>query len=226
MSYNFLFKYIIIGDTAVGKSCLLLQFSDKRFKKTHDLTIGVEFGSRVVSVNEKTVKIQIWDTAGQESFRSITRAYYRGTAGALIVYDITRRDTFEHVLKWLEEFRENSSPEVVCMLIGNKTDLESKRQVATEEGERLAREHGMLFIETSAKVNVNVHEAFLNTAHLIYDKALKGDYGELRDGHNGVKVVDYMNDPELKALFFGKGYGGREIHIEKDMRPRLGCCYN
>merc|ERR1711887_520527 len=91
MSYAYLFKYIIIGDTGVGKSCLLLQFTDKRFQPVHDLTIGVEFGARMITIDNKQIKLQIWDTAGQESFRSITRSYYRGAAGALLVYDITRR---------------------------------------------------------------------------------------------------------------------------------------
>ena len=97
MSYSYLFKYIIIGDTGVGKSCLLLQFTDKRFRHDHDLTIGVEFGSRMIHLDDKDIKLQIWDTAGQESFRSITRSYYRGAACALLVYDITRRDTFTHL---------------------------------------------------------------------------------------------------------------------------------
>ena len=97
MSYSYLFKYIIIGDTGVGKSCLLLQFTDKRFRNDHDITIGVEFGSRMIQLDNKEIKLQIWDTAGQESFRSITRSYYRGAAGALLVYDITRRDTFSHL---------------------------------------------------------------------------------------------------------------------------------
>ena len=105
MSYAYLFKYIIIGDTGVGKSCLLLQFTDKRFRQQHDLTIGVEFGARNIQIAQKNIKLQIWDTAGQESFKSITRSYYRGAAGALLCYDITRRDTFNHLTRWLEEVR-------------------------------------------------------------------------------------------------------------------------
>ena len=97
-----------MGDSSVGKSCLLLQFTDKRFKATHDLTIGVEFGSRTVSAKDQFIKLQIWDTAGQESFRSITRSYYRGSIGALLVYDITRRDSFDNLVRWLEEMRENA----------------------------------------------------------------------------------------------------------------------
>ena len=157
MSYAYLFKYIIIGDTGVGqcacdeqaelariqpllillpaagaycasvclllcagKSCLLLQFTDKRFQPVHDLTIGVEFGARMVTIDQRQIKLQIWDTAGQESFRSITRSYYRGAAGALLVYDITRRETFNHLTRWLEEARQNANQSMVIMLIGNK----------------------------------------------------------------------------------------------------------
>lgn len=118
--YDYLFKYIIIGDTGVGKSCLLLQFTDKRFRHDHDLTIGVEFGARTVEIEGKQIKLHIWDTAGQESFRSITRSYYRGAAGALLVYDITRRETFNHLTRWLEEVHQHSSPTMTIVLIGNK----------------------------------------------------------------------------------------------------------
>mmetsp|Transcript_8362 Transcript_8362/g.10203 ORF Transcript_8362/g.10203 Transcript_8362/m.10203 type:complete len:128 (+) Transcript_8362:118-501(+) len=127
MSYAYLFKYIIIGDTGVGKSCLLLQFTDKRFRQQHDLTIGVEFGARTIQIMQKNVKLQIWDTAGQESFKSITRSYYRGAAGALLVYDITRRDTFTHLTRWLEEVKQNGNPDMAIMLIGNKSDLDARR---------------------------------------------------------------------------------------------------
>uniref|UniRef100_A0A8C9UK38 RAB2B, member RAS oncogene family n=1 Tax=Spermophilus dauricus TaxID=99837 RepID=A0A8C9UK38_SPEDA len=145
MTYAYLFKYIIIGDT--------------RFQPVHDLTIGVEFGARMVNIDGKQIKLQIWDTAGQESFRSITRSYYRGAAGALLVYDITRRETFNHLTSWLEDARQHSSSNMVIMLIGNKSDLESRRDVKREEGEAFAREHGLIFMETSAKTACNVEEA-------------------------------------------------------------------
>jgi Ras-related protein Rab-2A len=102
MSYAYLFKFIIIGDTGVGKSCLLLKYVDGRFRQKHEVTIGVEFGAKVVAIEGINLKLQIWDTAGQESFKSITRGYYRSAAVALLVYDITNRDSFENVLKWLE----------------------------------------------------------------------------------------------------------------------------
>ena len=220
MSYAYLFKYIIIGDTGVGKSCLLLQFTDKRFQPVHDLTIGVEFGARMITHDQKQIKLQIWDTAGQEAFRSITRSYYRGAAGALLVYDITRRDTFNHLTTWLEDARQHSNSNMVIMLIGNKSDLESRRevmirtfvsdsificrsiclfvcwlidwfslisQVKKEEGEAFAREHSLIFMETSAKTAANVEEAFINTAKEIYDKIQEGVF----DINNEVNLLIY-----------------------------------
>eukprot|EP00730_Choanoeca_flexa_P002471 TRINITY_DN11062_c0_g1_i2.p1 TRINITY_DN11062_c0_g1~~TRINITY_DN11062_c0_g1_i2.p1 ORF type:complete len:220 (+),score=33.70 TRINITY_DN11062_c0_g1_i2:711-1370(+) len=185
--YSYLFKYIIIGDTGVGKSCLLLQFTDKRFQPVHDLTIGVEFGARMVTIDSKQIKLQIWDTAGQESFRSITRSYYRGAAGALLVYDITRRETFNHLSTWLEDARSHSNPNMVIMLIGNKTDLDSKRAVTRDEGEQFAREHNLLFMETSAKTATHVEEAFIQTAQSIHQKIQEGIF-DIKNEMNGIKV--------------------------------------
>jgi len=187
MSYAYLFKYIIIGDTGAGKSCLLLQFTDKRFQPIHDLTIGVEFGARMVTIDNRQIKLQIWDTAGQESFRSITRSYYRGAAGALLVYDITRRDTFTHLSRWLQEARQNGNENMTIMLIGNKCDLEHRRQVSPEEGKKFADENGLMFLETSAKTAHNVEEAFLKPAQEIYLKVQKGIY-DVSNEQYGIKV--------------------------------------
>jgi Ras-related protein Rab-2A len=185
--YAYLFKYIIIGDTGVGKSCLLLQFTDKRFQHVHDLTIGVEFGARLVTVDGKQIKLQIWDTAGQESFRSITRSYYRGAAGALLVYDITRKETFDHLASWLEDARQHANPNMTIMLVGNKSDLSHRRAVSVEEGQEFARENGLLFLETSAKTSMNVDESFMETAKQIYDKVKQGTVDATNDSY-GVKV--------------------------------------
>mmetsp|Transcript_61522 Transcript_61522/g.168991 ORF Transcript_61522/g.168991 Transcript_61522/m.168991 type:complete len:210 (+) Transcript_61522:227-856(+) len=202
MSYAYLFKYIIIGDTGVGKSCLLLQFTDKRFQPVHDLTIGVEFGARMVNIDNRQIKLQIWDTAGQESFRSITRSYYRGAAGALLVYDITRRDTFNHLTRWLEEAKQNSNPNMVIMLIGNKSDLHMRRAVSFKEGEQFAEEHGLIFLETSAKTAANVEQAFIKTAEKIYEKILSGVYDVTNEAH-GIKVG--MNQNNNGGLSAGGG---------------------
>ncbi|CAM6049812.1 hypothetical protein BDL97_03G061600 [Sphagnum fallax] len=187
MSYAYLFKYIIIGDTGVGKSCLLLQFTDKRFQPVHDLTIGVEFGARMITIDNKPIKLQIWDTAGQESFRSITRSYYRGAAGALLVYDITRRETFNHLASWLEDARQHANSNMTIMLIGNKCDLAHRRAVSTEEGEQFAKENGLVFMETSAKTAHNVEDAFINIASKIYQKIEEGIFDVSNESY-GIKV--------------------------------------
>jgi Ras-related protein Rab-2A len=158
---------------------LLLQFTDKRFQPVHDLTIGVEFGARMISCADTQVKLQIWDTAGQESFRSITRSYYRGAAGALLVYDVTRRDTFQHLGRWLEEAKQHAQPSMVILLIGNKNDLEHRRAVSTDEGKAFADANGLLFLETSAKTAYNVEQAFLNTAEEIHSKIQAGEVSKV-----------------------------------------------
>mmetsp|Transcript_15539 Transcript_15539/g.27821 ORF Transcript_15539/g.27821 Transcript_15539/m.27821 type:complete len:212 (-) Transcript_15539:27-662(-) len=187
MDYAYLFKYVIVGDQGVGKSCLLLQFTDKRFRAAHDLTIGVEFGARDVTIDKKAIKLQIWDTAGQETFRSITRSYYRGAAGALLVYDISRRSSFEHLGRWLTDLKSNANPRTVIMLIGNKSDL-NRREVSYEEGAAFAKAHGIVFKETSAKTAEHVEDAFLDTAAEIYGRIQDGDFTDFDTGASGVKV--------------------------------------
>jgi len=210
-SYHYLFKYIIIGDTGVGKSCLLLQFTDKRFQPGYDLTIGVEFGARMITIDNKNIKLQIWDTAGQESFRSITRSYYRGAAGALLVYDITRKETFNQLSSWLEDARQHSSTNMTIMLIGNKCDLDHKRAVTKEEGEQFAKEKGLIFLETSAKTAANVEEAFLDTAKAIYEKIQQGAF-DITNETNGIKIgpqpQQASNTPQQ----------------DKPPQPSGGCC--
>lgn len=172
-TYSYLFKFIIIGDEAVGKTCLLLQFTDKRYRTAHQVTVGVEFGSRTVDINGRPVKLQCWDTAGQDRFRSIVRSYYRGAAGALLCYDITRRDSFEHVSQWLSEARENADPELVITLVGNKCDKAAERQVSYEEGHAFAHQNNLYFLETSAVTGHMVDEAFTVTAKLVYQKNMQ-----------------------------------------------------
>ena len=166
-AYDHMFRYIIVGDMAVGKSCLLLQFTDHKFRHQHELTIGVEFGVKTIEVKNKNVKIQICDTAGQEAFQAITRTYYKGAIGALLVYDITRKETFDHITKWLNEVKLNGYKDICCILIGNKKDLEDQRQVKYEEGKKLAEDNNLLFLETSAKTAENENIIFI---HLVFLK--------------------------------------------------------
>jgi len=173
-TYDFLFKFIIIGDAATGKSCLLHRFIDDKFKKDSTHTIGVEFGSKVVEVGGKYVKLQIWDTAGQERFRSVTRSYYRGAAGALLVYDITSRDSYNHISSWLADARSLANPDIVIILVGNKSDLEAGREVTFLEASRFAQENDLMFLETSALSGVGVSEVFLKCARQILSKIDSG----------------------------------------------------
>ncbi len=133
-TYSYLFKYIVIGDTSVGKSWLVLKSIEDRLRQNHEITIGVEFGAKVVKLDDTNIKLQIWDTAGQENFRSITRSYYRAAAGALLVYDVTCEQSFSNLQDWIKEVDENGNPNIVKILVGNKTDQESKRKVSTEQG--------------------------------------------------------------------------------------------
>lgn len=164
----------------------MLQFTDNKFRHQHELTIGVEFGAKTININNKNIKIQIWDTAGQEAFQAITRTYYKGAVGALLVYDITRRDTFTHLVSWLEQVKQNCMKDIVVIMIGNKKDLESKRQVSYEEGEELARQYRLMFLETSAKTAFNVEEAFISSARCILDTI---DTSKIQDNSNKVTLT-------------------------------------
>ncbi|KAM9168571.1 ras-related protein Rab-4B-like [Mergus octosetaceus] len=179
---HFLFKFLVIGSAGTGKSCLLHQFIENKFKQDSNHTIGVEFGSKVVNVGGKTVKLQIWDTAGQERFRSVTRSYYRGAAGALLVYDITSRETYNALTNWLTDARTLASPNIVIILCGNKKDLDADREVTFLEASRFAQENELMFLETSALTGENVEEAFLKCARTILNKIESGELDPERMG--------------------------------------------
>lgn len=203
---------------------MLLQFTDKRFQPVHDLTIGVEFGARMIKIDDKPIKLQIWDTAGQESFRSITRSYYRGAAGALLVYDITRRETFNHLSRWLEEARQNGNPDMVIMLIGNKSDMEARRQVSFAEGEKFASDHGLIFLETSAKTAAFVEEAFCRTAGKIFENIQKGVY-DIRNDSSGIKLgVAAQPQPGASGGVGGAAGAARNGGGANPAPPGGGCC--
>jgi len=168
-------KFILTGPSAVGKSCLSTQFIENQFNSRHEVTVGVEFGTYVVTLSDgQEIKLQIWDTCGQESFKAITRSYYRGAHGILLVYDITNRNTFEYLGSWLDECKTNADDGAVIVLIGNKCDSESLREVEIDEGKLFAKKNELLFFETSAKTSENVEEAFIQAIYLIYEKYKRG----------------------------------------------------
>jgi len=162
--YDYLFKLLLIGDSGVGKSCLLLRFADDSYLESYISTIGVDFKIRTVEQDGKTIKLQIWDTAGQERFRTITSSYYRGAHGIIVVYDVTDQESFNNVRQWLNEIDRYASDSVNKLLVGNKCDLTDKRVVSYEAGKALADELGIPFLETSAKSATNVEQAFMTMA--------------------------------------------------------------
>ena len=158
--YDMVIKLVLIGDSGVGKSNLLSRYTLGEFNMESKTTIGVDFATRLINVKDKRLKTQIWDTAGQERYRAMTNAYYRGAAGALIVFDISSLNSFNNMQRWLKELRENGEPGVPVLLIGNKSDLSHLREVPVKTAETFALEHKLQFIETSALEDSNVHEAF------------------------------------------------------------------
>ncbi|KAJ9697487.1 hypothetical protein PVL29_009348 [Vitis rotundifolia] len=191
---EYLFKIVIIGDSAVGKSNLLSRYARNEFDLHSKATIGVEFQTQCVDIDGKEVKAQIWDTAGQERFRAVTSAYYRGAFGALLVYDISRRSTFESIARWLDELKTHCDTTVAMMLVGNKCDLENIRDVSTEEGKSLAEAEGLFFMETSALDATNVITAFEMVIREIFNnvsrKVLHSDSYKAELSVNRVSLVN------------------------------------
>jgi Ras-related protein Rab-1A len=186
--YDYLFKLLLIGNSAIGKSSLLLRFSDNIFNESFLPTIGVDFKIRTFDLSAKTVKLQIWDTAGQERFKTITSSYYKGAHGIILVYDITDKQSFKDIENWLSEVEKYASESVVKLLVGNKCDLESQRQVTYEQGKEFADSLGVKFIETSAKNSINVEKAFFTLAEEIKSKVSKGT-DEGKGGNAGKRVL-------------------------------------
>lgn len=192
-SYDMIMKLLLVGDSGVGKSCLLLRFVEDKFNPSFITTIGIDFKIRTIESNGKKIKLQVWDTAGQERFRTITTAYYRGAMGIVLIYDVTDARTFENVENWFQTVTQHANEDAQIFLVGNKSDDEENRQVSKEQGESLASSLNIPFLEASAKTNANVESIFYELASLIQEKHLDDEPPQRSSGidvslsGNGVK---------------------------------------
>eukprot|EP00112_Aurelia_sp_Birch-Aquarium-sp1_P019889 Seg501.4 transcript_id=Seg501.4/GoldUCD/mRNA.D3Y31 product="Ras-related protein Rab-11B" protein_id=Seg501.4/GoldUCD/D3Y31 len=177
--YDYLYKIVLIGDSGVGKSCLLSRFTRNEFDAESKSTIGVEFATRSIQLDSKIVKAQVWDTAGQERYRAITSAYYRGAVGAMVTYDIAKLRSYNNIQRWFTELREHADPNIVVMMVGNKSDLKHLRAVNAEDAEEFAQKNEMLFIETSALEATNVETAFTDTIKKVHKIQLEKIRGQV-----------------------------------------------
>ncbi|KAI9280192.1 GTP-binding protein [Umbelopsis sp. AD052] len=223
--YDYLFKLVLIGDSGVGKSNILSRFTTNEFNLESKSTIGVEFATKNVSIDGNTVKCQIWDTSGQERYRAITGAYYRGAVGALLVYDITRPTSFQNVSHWLKELRDHADEKIVIMLVGNKLDLsETSRAVPTEEGGALAETQGFLFMETSALDATNVDNAFATIFDEIYKIIPKKTTATEEQSAKNIGDRVVLRPPSIK----GEGGEDAESRLrsrrEEQKKAGGGCC--
>ena len=191
-NYNMIFKIVLVGDSGVGKTNLLLRYLKNEFNTQTKATVGVEFGNTKVQIDNALIKAQIWDTEGQERYRSITSAYYKGAHGALIVYDITRKDSFDSVEKWLSDLKNNGEEKMVIMAIGNKCDMVNERVISTEEGEAKAQRNNIAFLETSALNATNVAKAFdvlIQKLYVAFKKDFEdNDEDDLGENANTIEI--------------------------------------
>jgi len=169
-AYDLIMKLLLVGDSGVGKSCLLLRFVEDKFNPTFITTIGIDFKIRTIESKGKKIKLQVWDTAGQERFRTITTAYYRGAMGIVLIYDVTDSRSFENVENWYQTVTQHANEDAQIFLVGNKSDDEANRQISREQGQELASRLNIPFLETSAKSNDNVETIFYELAGIIQDK--------------------------------------------------------
>lgn len=199
--FDYIFKVIVVGDSGVGKSNLLSRFTRDEFNQNSMSTIGLDFSKRSVMIEGKTIKAQVWDTAGQEKFRAVTSAYYRGAVGALVVYDITSNESFENLTKWLAELKEHAA-DITVMLVGNKNDLADARVVSTERGATFADQHGITFLEVSAKTASNVEASFLQLLTHIYSKQRRKE--QEAPGSSGTLNVEIQGGQKKKGCCAGR----------------------
>ena len=186
INFNYLLKYVIIGDSGVGKSNILLRYINGTFSEEFKATVGVEFGAKNIEINNKIYKIQIWDTAGQENFRSIARAYYKNSVCACVVYDIANRSSFNSVQSWIDDCTKQTPKSILLLLIGNKSDLNDKREVQYEEGAEFAKRRNMIFLETSAKNGNNISDIFEKSVKFI-DKNIQENKYDLDNENCGIR---------------------------------------
>jgi Ras-related protein Rab-2A len=218
-NYNYLLKYIIIGEPSVGKSNLLMKFANNKFTEDYQATIGVEFGAKNVEYDQQIYRIQIWDTAGQENFRSITRAYYKNCVCAMVVYDITSGESFKHVQNWIQDIHDESPKTVSIILIGNKIDLEDKRVVSFDEGNEFAIKNGIIFGETSAKTGDGIEDIFLKSVKQIVNN-MNENYYELTSETCGIKKG---NIKKISSKNVKQSENKIELQNEKSKAERK-CC--
>lgn len=230
-NYVYQFRLILIGESTVGKSSLLRHFKDGEYFADISLTVGVDFHAKQVEVNGQTIKLQLWDTAGQDRFRAIVKAYYRNAVGGLLVFDITHRESFARLNDWLEDAMKHAEPhKPVFVLVGNKVDQEKARAVSPEEAQKFARLHNMDYIETSAKTGHNVDEAFQLLASKIYHMVSEG-YIKIEDGWDGVKKGEMVGMDGKKRSPFRDGtpYNGTvsfhgNVNLNQPPDGKRKCC--
>eukprot|EP00731_Ephydatia_muelleri_P031727 Em0023g234a len=175
--FDYTYKIIVIGDSGVGKTCLLLRYAENTFNQSFISTLGVDFKVRTITIEEKKIKLQIWDTAGQDRFRFITTSYYRGANGIILVYDVTNKRSFQNITRWIQDVDSNTDG-VERLLVGNKCDNTEHRVISEDMGRELARDHSIPFIESSAKTGINISEAFEMLATAIFKKGCAGQKKE------------------------------------------------
>ena len=193
-NYDLIFKLVLIGDSGVGKTNILTRYTKNEFSLATQSTVGVEFGSKIIKKSDKLIKLQIWDTAGQERYKSITSAYYKGSKGAFVVYDISRKPTFENVDKWIGELKTNGSEDVLIMLVGNKSDLEDKREVQIDEVKKKAEQYKIAFCETSALDGKNIEHAFDSLIDEIAKKVEKDKVNEIKVSQESLPITLDTNE--------------------------------
>ena len=192
-----IYKVLLLVDTTVGKTCFLMKYTDKTFQEVHMSTIGLDYRLKSMTLKGgKNVKLQIWDTAGQDRFRAITKNYYKSANGIILIYDVTSLVTYENVKSWISQIREEAPENVVIFIAGNKIDMEEERKVSTEDGKRLAYEYGFPFYETSAKEDININETFENLVESI-DKIYTNL--EANKGGGPIKNKSYNGQKKIKC---------------------------